>query len=155
MEETLKQVGGLLLAAIPTVVLFLLVMLSYVMLVHRPLTRVLAERHARGEGAIEKARADIAQADARTAEYEQKIRDARLAIFKAAEDRRRKSLEARANAIAQARARAEDLVHQARLSLEGEAAGARRTLEAESERLAQQIIQTILKPAVLAGGGQG
>ncbi len=151
MEETLKQVGGLLLAAIPTVVLFLIVLLSYLTLVYRPLTRVLAERHARGEGAMEKARADIAQAGARTAEYEQKIRDARLAIFKAAEERRKKSVEARTTAIADARARAEDLVHQARLSLESEAANVRGTLEAESERLAQQIIQTILKPAALAG----
>ncbi|HXE90810.1 MAG TPA: hypothetical protein VNK82_07605 [Terriglobales bacterium] len=154
MEETLKQVGGLLLAAIPTVVLFLIVFLSYLTLVHRPLTRVLEERHARGEGAIEKARADIARADARTAEYEQKIRDARLAIFKAAEERRKKSLEARAAAIAEARARAEDLVHQARMTLESEAVSARRTLEAESERLADQIIQTILRPAAVAAERQ-
>ena len=151
MEETLRQVGGLLLAAIPTVVLFLIVFLSYLTLVYRPLTRVLTERHARGQGAMEKARADIAQADAHTAEYEQKIRDARLAIFKAAEERRKKSLEVRAAAIAEARARGEDLVHQARLSLETEAANARRTLEGESERLAQQIIQAILRPATLAG----
>jgi F-type H+-transporting ATPase subunit b len=105
MEETLRQLGGLLLGAIPTVILMLALFGTYSVLVHRPLTRVLAERRSRTEGAVEKARSDIAAAGARTAEYEQKLREARTTLFKMQEARRQQSLQARAAVLAQARAR--------------------------------------------------
>ena len=66
----------------------MLLFVIYTVVVHKPLVKVLAERHSRTEGAVEKARADIAQAEARTAEYEQRLREARMAIFKSQEARR-------------------------------------------------------------------
>src|SRR6266576_2268195 len=99
MDETLRQIGGLLLGAIPTIIFFLLLYGFYTALVHKPLGRVLAERHARTQGAIEKARADAQSAEARTTEYEQRLRDARIAIFKAQEARRAKAAQARAAAV--------------------------------------------------------
>jgi F-type H+-transporting ATPase subunit b len=90
MDETLRQIGELLLGAVPTVIFFLLLFGLYTVFVHRPLTRVLAERRARTQGAIEKAQADVAAAEERAAEYEQKLRDARLKLFKALEARRPK-----------------------------------------------------------------
>ena len=98
MDETLRQLGELLLGSVPTIILFALLYLLYTLIVHKPLTKVLAERHDKTEGAIAKARADIAAAEARTAEYEQRIREARLALFKAQEDRRQKAIQARAAA---------------------------------------------------------
>src|SRR5438132_11620218 len=77
MDETLRQLGGLLLGSIPTIIFMVLVYSTYTVLVHRPLVRVLAERRRKTEGAMEKARADIAAAEARTAEYEQHVRAAR------------------------------------------------------------------------------
>ncbi len=153
MEETLKQVGGLLLGAVPTVLLFLVVFIAYQVLVHKPLGRILEERHKRSAGALEKARADIADADARTAEYEQRIRDARLSIYKLQEARRQKALEARAAAVAQARERGNELVRQARATLEADVADVKDILQAESSRLADQVIHSVLKPAE-AGGRQ-
>src|SRR5512142_3091240 len=99
MEETLRQLGGLLLGAIPTIVLFVLLFASYRVLVHKPLARILEERRSRTEGALEQARADIARTEARTAEYEQSLREARLKVFKAQEVRRQQAMQARANAI--------------------------------------------------------
>ncbi len=154
MEETLKQVGGLLLGAVPTVILLLSVFVAYLVLVHRPLGRVLEERYNRSAGALEKARANIAAADVRTAEYEQRLRDARLGIYKAQEARRQKALEARAAAVSQARERGEALVLQARATLEADVAASKAVLQAESSRLADQVIQSVLKPAA-AGGWQG
>jgi F-type H+-transporting ATPase subunit b len=154
MEETLKQVGGLLLGAVPTVVLLLTVFAAYLVLIHRPLGRVFEERFNRSAGAMEKARTDIAAADARTAEYEQKLRDARLAIYKAQEARRQKALEARATAVAQARERGDALVSQARATLEADVAAAKSVLQTESSRLADQVIQSVLKPGA-AGGRLG
>src|ERR1700758_2329529 len=110
MDETLRQLGGLLLGSLPTILFMVLVYSSYTLIVHRPLVRVLAERRSKTEGAIEKARADIASAEARTAEYEQHLREARLAVFKAQEARRQQALQARAEAVARARARAQEHV---------------------------------------------
>ena len=67
MDETLRQIGELLLGSIPTIIFFVLLFGLYVGIVHKPLAKVLAERHSRTQGAIEKARNDIATAEARTA----------------------------------------------------------------------------------------
>jgi F-type H+-transporting ATPase subunit b len=154
MDETLRQIGGLLLGSIPTVICFLLLYGLYTVLVHKPLTRVLAERHSRTQGAIEKAGADVQSAEARTAEYEQKLREARLALFKAQEARRAKASQARAVAIAEARDRAQAQVDQARAGIERDKLAAKRSLESEAGRLATEIIRTVLEPALARTGGR-
>ncbi len=151
MDEILRQLGELLLAAIPTVVVFLILFFAYKLIVHKPLVAVLDERRARTQGAVEKANADIAAAEARTAEYEQRLRDARLSIFKKLEARRQQWLQARAAAVADARAAAETRVKAARTALEQDVEQAKVTLQSESETLANQIIRTVLKPALAAG----
>ncbi len=151
MDEILRQLGELLLAAIPTVVVFLILCFAYKLIVHKPLVAVLDERRARTQGAVEKANADIAAAEARTAEYEQRLRDARLSIFKKLEARRQQWLQARAAAVAEARAAAETRVKAARTALEQDVEQAKVTLQSESETLANQIIRTVLKPALAAG----
>src|SRR3984957_685399 len=107
MDETLRQLGELLLGSVPTVILLALLYALYTMIVHKPLQHVLAERRSKTEGAVEKSRADIAAAEARTAEYEQKLREARAAVFRAQEAKRQAARQARANAVAQARSRAQ------------------------------------------------
>ena len=157
MDETLRQLGGLLLGAIPTVILLLIVLTAYRFLVHQPLQRVLNERRSLTEGAIERARADIAAAEAKAAEYEQRLREARSAVFKAQEARRQQALQAHVEAIAQARSRAQEQVKQARAALENEKESVQTSLQSEAERLAREIIAAILRPAAaapspLAGG---
>src|SRR5664280_559503 len=118
MDQTLKQVGELLLGAIPTIVILLSLYAIYSVLLHKPLKRVLEERRERTEGAVLKARADIAAAEAKTQEYEQRLRDARLAIFKTQEARRQAAQKARASAVAQARERALEQIREARAAIE-------------------------------------
>ncbi|MFB3812940.1 MAG: hypothetical protein ACE14L_02425 [Terriglobales bacterium] len=158
MEETLRQLGGLLLGSVPTIVLFLILYVSYRVLVHAPLEKVLAERRSRTEGALEKARADIAAAEARTAEYEQAVREARMNVFKAQEARRQQALQARAGIIAEARSRADAQVKQAKAAIAQEVARAKSALQPESERLASDIIASVLREVGVvqrpAGGGQ-
>jgi F-type H+-transporting ATPase subunit b len=119
----------------------------YELLVKKPLYRVLAERRARTEGAIAKARADVATAEAKTQEYEEKLREARLAIFKSQEARRQAAQQARAEAVQQARARAQQQIKEAKAALEQDIAAARTGLQIEVEKLASEIIHTILRPA--------
>ena len=87
MEEIFQQIGALLLGATPTILLFVALVLAYQFLVQGPLTRALAERRARTEGAIENAHKAISRAEARAAEYAEKLRHARAEIFKMREAR--------------------------------------------------------------------
>jgi F-type H+-transporting ATPase subunit b len=153
--DTLRQVGGLLLGAVPTMSLLLMLYLLYHLLVHKPLERVLAERRARTEGAVEKARADIAAAEAKSLEYENRLRDAKIAIFKAQEARRQQVLQARTTAVAQAKAKADAQVKEAKVNLERDAVSAKAGLQSEVERLANEIIRTILRPAGQAPAAGG
>jgi F-type H+-transporting ATPase subunit b len=155
MDETLKQIGELLLGSIPTIIFFVLLYGLYVVIVHKPLAKVLAERHARTQGAIEKARTDIATAEARTAEYEKRLRDARLALFKAQEARRARAAQARAEAVSEARKRAQAQVEEARAAIEGDKKVAMSSLDAEVGRLAAEIIRTVLQPALSSAPAGG
>ena len=156
MDQTLKQVGELLLGAIPTAVILLLLYAIYEALVHKPLMRVLAERRERTEGAVLKARADVAAAEAKTQEYERSLREARLAVFKAQEAHRQQLLQARSQAISEARNRAQQQIREARAAIEHDMEAARAGLQSETERLAAEIIRTILRPtsATSSLGGQ-
>jgi F-type H+-transporting ATPase subunit b len=155
MDETLRQLGGLLLGSIPTIILFLITFAAYRIIVHGKLAGVLQERYLRTEGAIEKARADLAAAEAKASEYEQRLREAKLAIFKAQESRRQAALTARAALIAQARERAEAQARQARERIAQELESAKAQLQPESERLANAVIRTILKPVAVAQSPAG
>ena len=152
MDETLRQIGELLLGSVPTIIFFLLLYGLYTALVHKPLARVLAERYARTQGAIDKARADIALAEQRTAEYEQSLRDARIAILKAQEARGAQTAQAREAALSEARSKAQAQVKQARATIEQDKLAAKNTLEGEAGRLASEIIRTVLEPALGQAG---
>ena len=157
MDETLKQVGELLLGSIPTIIFMVLLYGLYTVLVHKPLVKVLAERRDKTEGAVEKARADIAAAEARTAEYEQRLREARMVVFKHQEALRQQALQARAAALAEARKKAQAQVEQARAAIEKDKIAAQAGLQAESGKLAAEIIRIVLQPGtapVPAGGGR-
>src|SRR5437868_440464 len=157
MDKLLHQIWELLLGSVPTIGLFLFTCAMYNFIVHRKLVAVLDERRAKTEGAVEKAKRDIAAAEAKAAEYDERIRQARQAVLKAAEERRRQIIDARAKTLAEAKAAAEVQVKTARASLDKEVAEARARLQAESEALATVIVRTVLRPvgtAMLAGGVQ-
>lgn len=156
MDQIARQLGELLLGAVPTALLLALFYFLYAVLVHRPLTAVLAERRARTEGALENARADIAAADARTADYEQRLREARLKIFKNLEARRQQAMQLRADAAAQARARSQEQVKAARASIELDKLQAMAKLQSDAEQLAREIVGIVMRPVAAASpvGGQ-
>jgi F-type H+-transporting ATPase subunit b len=147
MDQTLHQLGELLLGSIPTVILVALLYALYSAIVNKPLRRVLEERRSKTEGAVEKARADIAAADARTAEYEQRLREARAAVFKAQEARRQAALQVRANAVTEARNRAQAQVQAARQDIDKAKEAAQVGLQGEAAALAREIVQRVLQPA--------
>ena len=147
MDQTLQQLGELLLGSVPTVILLALLYTLYTAIVHKPLRRVLEERRSRTEGAVEKSRADIAAAEARTVEYEQKLREARAVVFRAQEARRQAALQARTNAVNEARTKAQAQVQAAKKDIESDRAAAQAGLQADVAALAQEIVRRVLQPA--------
>ena len=156
MDQILRQLGELLLGAVPTVILLAVLYSLYTILVYRPLTTVLDERRQRTQGAMEKARADIAAAEARTAEYEQRLREARQKIFKNQEARRQQASHSRSQAVNQARIRAQEQVKQARAGMEQDKQQAMEKLQSDAARLATEIVRTVLRPLAAPSqvGGQ-
>jgi F-type H+-transporting ATPase subunit b len=151
MDQTLRQLGELLLGAVPTVILLALLYALYTVIVHKPLQAVLADRRSKTEGAVEKSKVDIAAAEARTAEYEQKLREARAAVFRAQEAQRQAALQARTNAVNEARTKAQTQIQAAKADIETDRIAAQAGLHGEAAQLAQEIVRRVLQPA---GAGQ-
>jgi F-type H+-transporting ATPase subunit b len=147
MDETLRQVGGLLLGSVPTVILLALLYALYTTIVHKPLRRVLEERRSKTEGAVEKSRADIAAAEARTSEYEQRLREARATVFRAQEARRKRALDARRVAFDEARNKARAQVEAAKADIQKDRQAAQEGLQGEAQTLATEIMRRVLEPA--------
>jgi F-type H+-transporting ATPase subunit b len=147
MDETLRQLGELLLGAVPTVILVTLLYVLYTVIVHKPLGRVLDQRRSKTEGAVEKSRADIAAAEARTSEYEQRLREARATLFHAQEARRKIALDARTSALNEARHQAQAQVQAAKADIQKDRDAAQGALQGEAQSLAAEIMRRVLEPA--------
>jgi len=151
MDEILRQLGGLVLGAVPTMILFILLVIAYGFLVRRPLQRVLAERRSRTSGAVEQAKGAIAAAEAETAAYEEKLRKAKAEIF-AARERKLKQWNAEREAvIEQVRQQAQDRILGAKQGIEKSVAEARKQIEVSSSELGSRILAAVLPAGVETG----
>lgn len=150
MNEILQQIGALLLGAVPTILLFIVLVAAYQLLIQGPLSRVLAERAARTSGAVENAQKAIAQAESKAAEYAEKLRQARAEIFKMREQRARQRNVEREAALDRARKAAGARVSQARAEMDAETERAQQTIEGSAGELASQVVRAVLP---LAAGG--
>jgi F-type H+-transporting ATPase subunit b len=150
MQDIVQQLGELLAGAIPTALLFIVLVVAYQFLIQGPLTAVLAKRRALTEGAMEDARKAIAAAEAKAQEYAERLRQARAEAWKLREQRMKQWSAERDTALDAARHAAGEKVHRAKAELEAEAAAARATLEAAVADLASRAVRAVL-PAVAGG----
>ena len=153
MNELLRQLGDLALGAIPTLILFIVLVLAYRYILYGGLMKTRAERRERTAGAFEKSRLDIAQADVRAQEYDAKLRAARSEIFKGREQRLLRLNADRESALAAARLASQQRVLAAQTALEEQAADARRQIEASANQLAAEVMAAVL-PATPAEGSR-
>jgi F-type H+-transporting ATPase subunit b len=145
MDAMLQALGGILLKAVPT---FLLVVLLHFYLkgnLFKPLQKVLRERYEATEGARKLAGESLERAAAKTAEYQTAMRAARAEIYQAQEQAYKRLQEAELAEVTAARQRAEEAVQQAKAQLAGDVAAAKAGLARDSERLADQIAESILR----------
>jgi F-type H+-transporting ATPase subunit b len=144
MDETLHQLGGLLLGSVPTIFLFFLLVICYRFLVYGPLTAVLTERRARTEGAIEQAEAATAAAEAKAQEYEAQLRAARAKIFQARQKKQEQWNRERDQAIAEAQDAARRQFEEAKAALHAQATAVQRSLESSIDELSAEIVRAVL-----------
>ncbi len=152
MDETLHQLEGLLLGSVPTIFLFLLIVILYRLLVYGPLTEVLNERRERTEGAIEQANTAMAAAAAKTQEYEAQLRAARSRIFQARQSKQQQWTRERDNAIAEAHAAAQRQVEEAKTALQAQTDASHATIKDSIDELASEILAAVLPKSSAAVG---
>src|SRR5271156_3246232 len=148
MDQILNQLGELVLGAVPTMILFILLVIAYGFLVRRPLDHVLAERHARTLGAIEQAKGSIAKAESETTAYEEKLRNARASIAEARAQKLKQWNAYRETALAQVRQHTQDRVKGARQEIEQSPHDARLHIVAASEDLSERVLKAVLPAGV-------
>ena len=152
MQEIIQQVVALLIGSVPTLLLFIFLVVAYQLLVQGPLSKTLAERRARTAGAIEDAQRAIAAAEAKTADYASKLRLARAEVFKVREARLQQWAQERDQVLDAARKAAGQRVAEAKVGLLGEAEIARKILLAGADQLAEQVVRAVMPAA--AGGSR-
>jgi F-type H+-transporting ATPase subunit b len=145
MEATLHALGGLLLRAIPTVVLVILLNFYLKVMFFGPLKNVLRQRREATTGAREAAEASAKRAAGKTAEYEAALQQARAGLYRELEEARREWLADQARLVEEARTHSHEALHTAKGSIEAEAAAAKRDLEAQSGALAEEISRLVLE----------
>ncbi|HUA93077.1 MAG TPA: ATP synthase F0 subunit B [Terracidiphilus sp.] len=148
MQDIILQVGALLVGAIPTAVLFIVLVLAYQFLVQGPLAETLKKRRALTVGAMEDARKAIEKAESRTAEYAEKLRHARAEAYKLREQRMKQWNAERDAALDAARKAAGAKASKAKAEVDAEAAAARQVIQSAAADLASQAVRAVLPVAV-------
>ncbi len=152
MQLIVQQLGSMFVGAIPTMILFVLLVMAYQVLVQGPLTATLKRRRELTEGAMEAAQKAIADAEERTAEYATRLRQARAEVYKIREQRLRQWNAERDAALDAARKVAGQRLSQARTEIEAETAAAKKAIQASAGDLAGQVMRAVLP--VGAGGSR-
>jgi F-type H+-transporting ATPase subunit b len=151
MDELLRQLEDLMIGAVPTVIFFIVLVLSYRFILYGPLMKVREERRNRTVGAVEKSRQAIAAADVRSQEYEAKLRAARAEILRHREQRVQQRNAEKDSALAAARLAAQQRVREAQGALEAQTADARKQIEVSAGQLAAQVLAAVLPSAAAEG----
>jgi len=145
MEQMLQTAGALLIEALPTFIVVILLHWYLKTTLFQPLEKVLADRHAQTEGARQQAAAALASAEAKVAEYDNRLRAARSEIYQEQESWRRQLIDEQTAAVAKAREESHAQIQSAKLQISTQVEEARATLTKEAEGLADQIVGSILK----------
>jgi len=145
MHDTLVAVGGILLRAIPTFLLVIFLQFYLRTMFFKPLEKTLKKRYDATEGARKLAQQSLERASAKTAEYDAALRAARAEARRAQEALVREINEREAAQLAAARERAEAAIREAREALAKDVAAARANLALESDALAVEIADSLLR----------
>jgi F0F1-type ATP synthase membrane subunit b/b' len=144
MDQTLRDLGGIVLYGLPTFFLLLVLAFFVRVLYLKPLERVLAERFRLTEGARKAAEDSLKNADTKIAEYQDALNRARHEIYREQAEFLQNLHAEQSETVRKMRAESDLRVTAIKLSIVKEADAARTGLEAQSDALATQIADSIL-----------
>lgn len=148
MDATLEALYNIVLRGLPTFFLVLLLHFYLKSTYFGPIEKVLKDRYDATEGARKGALEALARAEAKAAEYEAAIQNARTEIYRANELSRKVLSDEVSARLAEERAAADTKVAEAKATIAAEVAVARQGLFAESDVVANAITERILGRAV-------
>ncbi len=144
MDSTLQALGGILLRAVPTLVLVVLLHLYLKGMFFKPLEEVLRRRREATEGAREAAEAALRLASEKAAEYQAALDSARAGIYKDQEETRRRWLDEQTRQIEEARHSNQRSIAHAKEEIAAQVAAAQLELVPAGRELAARITQVLL-----------
>jgi F0F1-type ATP synthase membrane subunit b/b' len=142
--EILHQIGNFFLQAAPTVVIFFFFYLFMRWAFFGPISRAMAERSAKMEGARAEAAAVEAAAKNDAAQYTDELNRAKAHIYQEQEASRQVVLDERARLLKAMRARAQEEILAAKKKVETEIATETAKIDALTPALAGEIARNIL-----------
>jgi F-type H+-transporting ATPase subunit b len=145
MDAILRDLGGILLRAVPTFLLVIFLHFYLKSVFFGPMQRVLKKRYEATEGARKLADESLARAVQKTAEFEAAMRAAKGEVYHVQEQLHKQLQEQQAAELAAARKQAEAMVAKAKADLAKDVEAAKAGLGRESELLANQIAESILQ----------
>lgn len=144
MEQTLQALTGILIKAIPTIIILVILHQFLKAVLFAPLEKMLKQRGELTHGARKAAEQSLANAERKTTDYEAKLRDAKSVVYKEQEDTRKVWMTDQGEQVARAKADAQTRVAAARTAIVGDATAARAELEQTTQALAEQIATSLL-----------
>ncbi len=144
MQETLRALSGLLLEAVPTLIIILLLHFYLKKVYFQPMEKVLAARFSATEGARKLAEESLERASAMAIEYDAALRAARNELYKEQEEFRQALNQEHEQALKDARERASQMVKKASVQLEAELEASKEALKRDAGALSDRIVETIL-----------
>src|SRR5260370_7717283 len=138
MDQTLRELGGILLKAIPTVCLLLIVHVYLRWMFFGPLRNILAKRREATEGARESAEVILTKAASKAAAIEAKLRKAREELYREQEEARRRWTAEQSARLEEARLQSREMIHHAHVRFDPQAPASKRDLAASADGLAEQ-----------------
>ena len=145
MDATLHQLGEILLRALPTFLLVILLHFYLKSVFFKPMEKVLRQRYEVTEGARKLAEQSLQNAAAKTAQYEAAMRAARAEVYQSQEQLHKELQERESAELTIARQGAQAATLEAREQLAKDVELAKASLERDSEMLADQIAESILR----------
>ena len=145
MEQTLQALSGILQKSIPTILLLLFLWFYLKTMLFGPLAKMRGERSMLTKGARKTAQHSLDEAERKTTEFENQLRDARNEVYREQEETRKKWLADQAVQIASAREGAAQAIQKSRAEIAADVAGARAGLSDQAAALADQIASAVMQ----------
>ena len=143
MDALVQQLSGLLLKAIPTIVLLIFVHFYLKYVFFKPLHEVLRKRREVTEGALEAAEKSLKLAAEKATMYDLALKEARTEVYRQQEETRRTWLDQQAARIDEVRHQTHSMIQDAGHKLDAEIVEARQDLGSRSQMLAMQIAESL------------